>query len=99
MYHHTLRLGRKYFCCYCLQAFRAVEKLRCYIKDCFKINSKQTINMPKNGEYIKFKNFGRKIKSPFMIYTDFECILVPEDNGKQNLNESYTNKYQKICCL
>ena len=55
--------------------------------------------MPKNGEYIKFKNFGRKIKSPFIIYTDFEFILVPEDNGKQNLNESYTNKYQKICCL
>ena len=33
-----------------------------------------------------------KIKSPFMIYADFEIILVPGDNGKQNLNESYTNK-------
>ena len=22
-------------------------------------------------------------------------MLVPEDNGKQNPNESYTNKYQK----
>ena len=51
--------------------------------------------MPKKGEYIKFKNFGRKIKSPFMIYTDFESILVPEDNAKQNPNDSYTNKYQK----
>ena len=29
-----------------------------------------------------------------MIYADFESILVPEDNGKQNPNESYTNKYQ-----
>ena len=30
---------------------------------------------------------------------DFESILVPEDNGKQNLNESYTNKYQKhVAC-
>ena len=34
-----------------------------------------------------------------MIYADFERILVPEDNGKQNPNESYTNKYQKhIAC-
>ena len=34
-----------------------------------------------------------------MIYADFESILVPEDNGKQNPNESYTNKYQKhIAC-
>ena len=44
--------------------------------------------MPKKAEYIKFKNFGRKIKSPFMIYADFESILIPEDHGNQNPNES-----------
>ena len=34
-----------------------------------------------------------------MIYADFESILVPEDNGKQNANKSYTNKYQKhVAC-
>ena len=38
--------------------------------------------MPQKGEYFKFKNFERKIKSPFMIYADFVIILVPEDNGK-----------------
>ena len=33
------------------------------------------------------------------IYADFGSILVPEDNGKQNPNESYTNKYQKhVAC-
>ena len=48
---------------------------------------------------IKFKDFGRKIKSLFMIYADFESILVPEDNEKQNPNESYTKKYQKhVAC-
>ena len=31
----------------------------------------------------------------FMIYTDFESILVAEDNGKQNLEYYYTNKYQE----
>ena len=30
-----------------------------------------------------------------MIYADFESILVPEDNGKQNPDESYTNIHQK----
>ena len=30
--------------------------------------------MAKKGEYIKFKNFGRKIKSPFMIYAAIEAI-------------------------
>ena len=82
-----------------MQAFRTAEKLKCHIKCCLKINGKQTIKMPKKGEYIKFKNFGRKIKSPLIIYANFEGILVPEDNGKQNLNESYTNKYQKpVAC-
>ena len=34
-----------------------------------------------------------------MIYADFESILVPEDNGNQNPNESYTNKYHKhVAC-
>ena len=30
-----------------------------------------------------------------MIYVDFEGILVPEDNGMKNPNESNTSKYQK----
>ena len=30
-----------------------------------------------------------------MIDADSDCILVPEDHGKQNLEESYTSKYQK----
>ena len=29
-----------------------------------------------------------------MIYTDFESVLVPENNGKQNQDESYTSKHQ-----
>ena len=55
--------------------------------------------MPKKGEYVKFKKFERKIKSSFMIYPSFESILVPENNGKQNSNESCTKKYQKhVAC-
>ena len=46
-----------------------------------------------------FTNWERKIKSPFIIYSDFKSILVPGDNGKQNPKESYTKKYQKhIAC-
>ena len=30
-----------------------------------------------------------------MIYVDFERILVTGDNGNQNPDESYRNKYQK----
>ena len=49
------------------------------------------IKVPKKGQYVRFKNFERKIKSSFM--KDFESILVLEDNGNQNPNESYSNKH------
>ena len=55
------------FCCYCLHAFSTEEMLKHHIKDCFKINDKQRIMIPKKGEYVKFKNCERKIKSLFMI--------------------------------
>ena len=55
--------------------------------------------MPKKGEYVNFKKYDRKIKLPFIIYADFWKYLMPEINGKQNPEESYTNKYQKhITC-
>ena len=95
MNDHTLHRGRIHVCCCCLQTFCTEEILKLHIKDCFKINSKQMIGMPKTDEYVKFKNFEIKLKSPFMIYGDFKNILVLEDNRNQNPKESYTNKYQK----
>ena len=96
MYDHSLHCGRKHFCRYCLLAFITEEILKHHIKNCFKINGKQKIKMPEIGEYVKFQNFERKIKSLFMSCVDFESILVSEVNGKQNPNESYTYKYQQL---
>ena len=31
-----------------------------------------------------------------MIYANFESILVSQDNGKQNPDESYMKKFQKL---
>ena len=99
MYDHNLHRGRKHFCRHYLQAFSTEKILKRHIKDCFKINGKQRIIMPKQCEYVKFKNYERKIKSPFIFYSDFESILVPEGNGKQNPEESYRNKCQEhIAC-
>ena len=95
MYDQALHRGRKHFCRYCLHASIPEEILKRHIKDCCKVNGKQTIKIPKKGEYIKFKNLKRKKKSPFMAYADFQSILVSEDNAKQNPNYSYTNKYKR----
>ena len=51
--------------------------------------------MPKKDECVKFRNYEVKIKSPFITYADFESILLPQNNEKQNAKESNTDKYQK----
>ena len=74
MYIHTLHRGRKHF-------YRHTpEILKSLVNDCFKINGKQVIKIP---------------KSSFMIFVNFESILVPKGNRKQNLDEPYKSKYQK----
>lgn len=93
MYNQKLHRERKNFSPYCLQAFSVEEISEDHINDCFKI--KQMIQMPKKGEYIRFKKFEREIKSPFIIYADFVSILAPKDNEKQNFEESSTNNCQK----
>ena len=50
--------------------------------------------MRKVGKTVKLKNCVRYIKPPLEIYADFESNLVPVNNGKRNLDEIYTNKYQ-----
>ena len=41
----------------------------------------------------------RKKTSRVIIHEDFESILMPENNGNQNLEDSHTNNYQKhIAC-
>ena len=34
----------------------------------------------KDGVYVRFRTDERKTKLPFMIYVDFESILIPENN-------------------
>ena len=57
MYDHSLHRGRKQFCRYCLQTFSTEDIIKSHIKDCFKINDKQRIIMPKKGKYVTFKNY------------------------------------------
>ena len=52
MYDHR---GRKHFCHYYLQAFSTEEILKRRIKDCFKINDKQRIIMPKKKSMLNSK--------------------------------------------
>ena len=87
-------IGGKYFCCYCLQAFSTEEILKSHTKDCFKINGEQRIQMPKKGEYVKFKNFERH---KITIYDScrFRKHKIIENNGRQSYQKhDIINKYK-----
>ena len=51
---------KKTFLALYLQTFSAEEILKSHIKDYFKISGKQVILMPKNGEFVEFKNYTEK---------------------------------------
>ena len=95
MYDLSLHRGKNIFAVIAYRLLVQKKTLESHIKDCSKINSKQRIIMPKKGEFIKFEYHERKIKFSFITFADFERILVPENNGKQYPEESYTNKYRK----
>ena len=67
----------------CLHAFITEKILKGQIKDGFKINKTQTIKIYKKGEYVKFKNFERKVKWPRRIYAE-----VLEDHISSMIEES-----------
>lgn len=69
------------------------EILKSHINDCCKINNKQMIKIHKKSEHLRFKY--SKIKSPLIVFAHFESILLQKDKGKQNLDDSYINKYEK----
>ena len=95
MYKKTKHNCKKHFCIHCLQCFSTEEILNNHLENCLIINKKQNIVMPKFGSKIYFKHYYKMLKSPFVIYCDFESILEPIDTAKQDVNTtSYTTGYQ-----
>ena len=51
--------------------------------------------MPEKGTMLKFKNYHRGEKVPFVIYADFESCIKSIHTCDQNPKSSYTKQYQK----
>ena len=46
-------------------------------KHCLENNLPNLVLLWEKHEYVKFQNFKRLTKAPFIIYASFECILIP----------------------
>ncbi|CAB3982653.1 Gastrula zinc finger [Paramuricea clavata] len=93
---------KKHFCLHCLHSCVSKEVLEKHKETCLEVNGTQVVKLPKEGPKIKFENHRNSMPVPFVIYADFESILVPEDRKVESGNpedKSSTDLYQthKAC--
>ena len=85
---------KEYFCLNCLNPFPSEESLNKHEEYCKKHKAVK-IKMPEKGTMLKFKNYHRSVKVPFIVYADFECFIKPIQLCDPDDKESYTKQYQK----
>ena len=68
--------------------------------DCIVLTKCQAIQMPAEGEDIKFKSFRETVKIPFVIFADLESLLQKLTvTQKQEMDREQTEKLQKhVAC-
>ena len=86
---------KSYFCDRCLNPFWCEKSLNNHLEYCSNHEAVK-IEMPKKEESVlKFKNYHKGERVPFMIYADTESIVKPIESCEPNPQNSYTKKYQK----
>ena len=92
-FSYSKNKNQKHFCMYCLQCFYSKADLENYTKDCTVINGTQTIELPKEGEKVCFKNHHKQLPAPFVMYADSEAITKKIDScAPSNTTALFNNK-------
>lgn len=83
---------KRYFCNYCLHGFVREDLLLEHEPLCVRM-APPKIRMPSEGNDIMyFKNVEKQLRLPFIVYGDFETILVPQDEENNDRSASSTEK-------
>jgi len=85
----TRRTNAHFICDYCCHPFTARSALISHQELC-QTQKPQRIEMPKPGSYLEFNRYDSMLKMPFVIYADFESILVPISGCAPNPENSFT---------
>ena len=88
--HH----GKKYFCMRCLNPFNDQKALEKHEEYCGNHEAVRII-MSEKGTMLRFENYHRGERVPFVIYADFESCIKSIDTCDPNPENSYTKQYQK----
>ena len=70
----------KFHCRTCSHGFGAQSLLDTHLESgCMAVEG-QRVMMPKKGETLKFKDHYKKLRAPFVVYADFECLTTPDQS-------------------
>src|SRR5437868_6150443 len=88
--------GQSFWCRFCFHRFSSQRTLDSHTSICRKVGKGQKITMPEPGNNtLEFKRFESKLRLPFVVYADFECILVEGEMEEMDRGTSYTVKRNK----
>ena len=85
---------KQHFCLRCLNPFWCQEALSRHQEYCGKYEPVK-IDLPKKGTMLKFINYHRGEKVPFIVYADFECSIKSIQLCNPDDKSSNTKQYQK----
>ena len=85
---------KQYFCLRCLNSFWWEDALSRHQEYCGEYEAVK-IDLPKKGTILKFINYHRGEKVPFIIYADFEFSIKPIQLCNPDDKSSYIKQYQK----
>lgn len=97
----TAKKCAKHFCDGCLRYFQTKEQLWQHTRfDCNHVYTKLPNTDPVKdasgktiaGNILKFENYNKQLKVPFVVYADFESILKPIDTVEPNPQKKFTIK-------
>ena len=84
--------GKRFYCNYCLHGFKRQDLLEQHEPHCRK-NGPQKIKLPnEDNDILYFKDVHKQLKVLFVIYADFESILIPCTQENLNDDASYAQK-------
>ena len=90
MFNVNKHQGKKWFCMRCLQLFSSEIILEKHKGDCLVANGEQRVKL--EAGHVEFKNYSNKMRVPFKIYADFECILKKCDASAGSYDSTWSVK-------
>ena len=84
--------GAAFYCHYCFHGFVRQDLLDDHLPYCKK-HGAQKIELPdEDNKWLRFENFRRQLRTPFVIYADFESLNKKIDDSSVDTN---TTKYKE----